>query len=256
MLSKTALLTRKAEHCLHKHWEKTCAWWSEKPNSRQIIWALACASTASLLFLWIHHFLAFTILRLWADVLMLLLSISVMMLFFLLITKTLRLKSEVEKVSVKDPLTGLYNRRFLEMQRDAIEEQARRTGLPYGVAMIDVDNLKPINDTFGHASGDRLLKEVAALIKGTVRKNDQAFRLGGDEFMIICFFGKDESSDSFEDRLRESLGRFPFREQGVDVVASASLGVAICVDARKNSLESVIHVADMNMYREKAARKR
>lgn len=222
----------------------------------QFVTAFFCALGLSLFFLAIHRLLAATIFHIWADATMIALSVSVLMICSFLLTKTLAQKREMEKISIKDSLTGLYNRRFLEMQREAIEEQARRTGFAYGVAMIDLNNLKPINDTFGHATGDRLLRKTADILKGIIRKNDLAFRLGGDEFMIIWFSGKEDSFDSLEERLREALENFPFRERGVDIIASASLGIAVCTDATKNSLEDVMHVADMCMYREKESRKR
>jgi diguanylate cyclase len=84
-----------------------------------------------------------------------------------------------------DPLTGAFNRRHLDACLATAIERRHRTGEPASLLMIDVDHFKRINDTFGHAGGDEVLKRLVALISGRARKLDVLFRVGGEEFMIL-----------------------------------------------------------------------
>lgn len=91
---------------------------------------------------------------------------------------------EFQQLAMRDPLTGLYNRRFAE-QRLAVEvSRSRRKGYPFAVLVLDLNDLKQINDRYGHSAGDFVLKEFAERLK-TIRVSDLAVRTGGDEFMVI-----------------------------------------------------------------------
>ena len=108
-------------------------------------------------------------------------------------------------LSQLDPLTGLGNRRALD---DALEREtarSERSGSPFAVAVIDVDDFKAINDTFGHLEGDRCLREVARTIKETVRRPDVAFRWGGDEFVVLLPDAGSDSALQMLARLRDAL---------------------------------------------------
>jgi diguanylate cyclase (GGDEF)-like protein len=87
--------------------------------------------------------------------------------------------------AVLDPLTGLLNRAALETRVEEIEQQARLTGEPRSVVLADLDGFKRVNDSHGHASGDFVLKDVAYLVRKRLRAFDLAYRLGGDEFLIL-----------------------------------------------------------------------
>jgi GGDEF domain-containing protein len=100
----------------------------------------------------------------------------------------LRLQEEcrrLRELSHTDFLTGLYNRRYLMMSLDQEMERTRRTGLPTGLIMLDLDHFKRINDTYGHHFGDAVLVRVAVLLKENVRKLDVPCRYGGEEFAVI-----------------------------------------------------------------------
>ncbi len=87
--------------------------------------------------------------------------------------------------SLHDPLTGLANRRFLEVQLEKSYESAKRYGQPLSIIMLDIDHFKQYNDTHGHVEGDRLLVKIAQIFLKTMRKADYVFRYGGEEFLIM-----------------------------------------------------------------------
>jgi diguanylate cyclase (GGDEF)-like protein len=93
--------------------------------------------------------------------------------------------AEFQKLSMVDPLTGLYNRRLAEDRIAAEVSRSSRYGQPLTLLAVDVDNLKQINDTFGHAAGDQVLKEFASRLSSVIRLSDLAARMGGDEFLVL-----------------------------------------------------------------------
>jgi diguanylate cyclase (GGDEF)-like protein len=95
------------------------------------------------------------------------------------------LAAELAERAVRDPLTGLYNRRFFDEALAQNMETARRYERELGLVLFDLDNLKAVNDTCGHAAGDSALKTFAELLKETARKADIVCRIGGDEFAVI-----------------------------------------------------------------------
>lgn len=103
----------------------------------------------------------------------------------ILLEQNQRLFEETQTLAVTDPLTGLYNRRKLEEVLAVELERVRRYGRKLSTIMIDVDDLKSLNDSYGHQAGDEVLRQLAKVISGCVRKMDVAVRLGGDEFIIL-----------------------------------------------------------------------
>lgn len=93
---------------------------------------------------------------------------------------------QLHLLAIRDDLTGLPNRRFAVSALDELWAEARRDSTPLTVLMIDADRFKPVNDTFGHATGDALLRELATRLHDAVRTSDIVCRLGGDEFLVIC----------------------------------------------------------------------
>jgi diguanylate cyclase (GGDEF)-like protein len=146
-----------------------------------------------------------------------------------------------------DHLTGLLNRRGFEAE---IATTMRRAPDRASLILCDVDHFKSINDTFGHAVGDLVLKQIAAILRTTARKGDRVGRLGGEEFAV--FLPEASSSDAYEcaERLRQAIanGRFPGLDQRS---ATASFGVATMLEA--GNWSNLYEMADRRLYRAKAA---
>jgi len=94
-------------------------------------------------------------------------------------------KERLEHLAITDGLTGLYNHRYFLQQLEAEYERARRYGLPLSCMIMDIDNFKQVNDTFGHLQGDSVLRGLASCALQTVRKSDVVARYGGEEFVVI-----------------------------------------------------------------------
>lgn len=124
-----------------------------------------------------------------------------------------------------DPLTGLYNRRYLMKSLDQELERTRRTGLPTSLIMLDLDHFKRLNDTYGHQFGDAVLCRVALILKENVRKLDIPCRYGGEEFALVLPGTRLPQALRLAARLREILAQ-PWEEpQGRNAQLTASFGV-------------------------------
>ena len=110
--------------------------------------------------------------------------------------------AEVRRLALTDPVTGLWNRHYLDTDLAAKIEQARTTGRPLALVMIDIDRFKPINDRHGHTVGDRVLHDVAARLGGGIRSADTLARFGGDELALVMPDTGLETAKSVAERLR------------------------------------------------------
>ena len=158
------------------------------------------------------------------------------------------LREELREQAVRDTLTGLYNRRFLEesLARELYIAQRRNT--PLCVALLDIDHFKQINDNFGHGSGDALLREVGIILSENLRKSDIACRYGGDEFVLIL---PDSSLEDVQHRVQQILEsihelRIWHNHRLIDPV-TISIGVAM---ARENNFTGgeLLRSADEALY--------
>ena len=181
------------------------------------------------------------------------------------------LNKSLEESSLSDPLTGLRNRRFVfeevSKELDVIQRRFNETqrGLnPHDAAdlifmMIDLDNFKPINDTYGHAAGDQILLEVRDLLLGTCRKSDFVIRWGGDEFVVIAKQSNPGEAEALAERIRSTIAEHTFAMDGGQVVrTTCSIGFAaypIFSSPRdEDSLDQIINLADSLMYEAKKQR--
>ena len=155
----------------------------------------------------------------------------------------IRLAERVTAESLTDPLTGLYNRRGWSQLFAREEDRCRRHGNAAGVLVLDLDGLKVINDSAGHAAGDELIRRTSALLRRVVRSQDIAARVGGDEFTILAVECGPAAADALLVRLRAAL-----HGEGI----SASIGLAMRHPAR--GLQAAWDEADRAMYAEKKAR--
>ncbi len=162
-----------------------------------------------------------------------------------------RVERELRHLAEFDPLTGLPNRQLF---RDRLEQAVRRIdrgGHVVALIFIDLDGFKTVNDRYGHAVGDRLLKAVAGRLRRVVRRSDTVARLGGDEFTIILEdLRHAEDAAQVAEHALISLGR-SFELGGIVVELGASLGIAIASHASEIP-DALTHRADVAMYRAKA----
>ena len=155
---------------------------------------------------------------------------------------------ELQERVLHDPLTGLGNRRFLEARVEPLAQECSRAGRPLTLALIDVDRFKSINDRFGHEIGDRVLEQLAQMLKENTRGSDLLVRYGGEEFLVA--FPDTGSERVFEvcERLRERVQAHPWHAFAADLAVTLSIGMA---SAAPYALDQLIAQADRAMYRAK-----
>lgn len=159
-------------------------------------------------------------------------------------------EKNMAKVIRQDALTGLGNRMALDHDYDAAIARARRSKKGVALALIDLDGFKPVNDSYGHEVGDIVLKEVAARLRGIVRKSDAVIRIGGDEFVLIIENMQSKVDvQQILDKILSSL-MTPMDVNGLLIKIGASIGVAVFPDDGE-SLSDLLHRADMLMYEAK-----
>ncbi len=132
----------------------------------------------------------------------------------------------LERESLEDPLTGLHNRRYLDLRLAEEFVRARRFGHPLALILADIDNFKRINDTFSHAVGDKVLKAVAQLLREGVRETDLVVRYGGEEFVVVLLEAGPEEAYAVAEKLRTRVETFPWGILREDLRVTLSLGVA------------------------------
>jgi diguanylate cyclase (GGDEF)-like protein len=163
----------------------------------------------------------------------------------------LRLRETLRSQAIRDPLTGLFNRRYLEetMEREINRVKRQRTSL--GVIMMDLDHFKQYNDTFGHSAGDELLSALGILLKSHIRGEDIACRYGGEEFLLILPGASMEIALERAESLRLAVKEIHLHYSGLKPT-TLSLGVAVYPDHGDNGLQ-LIQSADAALYRAKNA---
>lgn len=150
---------------------------------------------------------------------------------------------ELEKLSVTDQLTKLYNRRKTDETLSFEMERAKRNNSSFGVIIIDIDKFKDINDTYGHLSGDDVLQELAKILNSNVRKIDILGRWGGEEFLIIDTESDPEKIHGFAEKIRKAIEKHNFKEAGN---VTCSFGVTHYV--KDDTVSSLLIRADKALY--------
>ena len=157
--------------------------------------------------------------------------------------------SQIEHMAQTDPLTGALNRRGMELLGAEAVRRSFAQGMPVAVIMLDLDWFKKVNDTQGHAAGDELLRDVAALCAGALRREDVFARFGGEEFVVIAPQTDVPEAGLLAQRMRASIEKTGFAATGGAMV-TASFGVA---GARGGSLRTLLKSADAALYEAKLA---
>jgi two-component system, cell cycle response regulator len=162
-----------------------------------------------------------------------------------------QLQTALREQAVQDPLTGLYNRRFLTEQIGPLLSQAERADYPLCVVLIDLDNFKNINDTLGHGFGDQVLITLAMLLRRQIRAGDLAVRFGGEEFFLVFpVSGALDTQSRIEDLLRQ------FRESTIILGGKTLTGLSFSAGIAElfvhgTTVEELLHMADLALYRAK-----
>jgi diguanylate cyclase (GGDEF)-like protein len=149
--------------------------------------------------------------------------------------------------SYKDALTGLFNRRYFYTKINKIKIKE----LPMSLIMIDIDNFKKINDTYGHLAGDYVLKNLSKILQSNVRKGDIVFRWGGEEFAVLLKGTTDEKSFTIADRLRKSVELFDFSDSKWNIEQSITISVGVVSTSKKINHNLMVDLADNALYRAK-----
>jgi diguanylate cyclase (GGDEF)-like protein/PAS domain S-box-containing protein len=164
----------------------------------------------------------------------------------------LLLRETLRQQAIRDPLTNLFNRRYMEESLDRELSRAARRGSSLGVIMLDIDHFKPVNDTFGHAAGDTLLRAIGALLLTHTRAEDIACRYGGEEFTVILPDSSLEDTWRRAEQLRVAIKRLRVRHGGEPLDAvTVSAGVASYPEHGAVP-EALLRAADLALYQAKA----
>ena len=165
----------------------------------------------------------------------------------------LTLRETLRNQAIRDPLTGLYNRRYMEESLEREIRRAERRDASLGVVMLDLDHFKQFNDTYGHAAGDSLLRDLGAFIQANTRGEDIACRYGGEEFALIFPEASIEVTRQRVEQLREGLKSLAVLYHGQPLTrVTLSAGVAVLPE-HGQTVEALLRAADAALYRAKQA---
>jgi len=160
-------------------------------------------------------------------------------------------EARLRELSVRDPLTGLFNRRYLEEALVIEMIRAARKQYPIGIIMADIDHFKRFNDTHGHAAGDAVLIQIASLLRTQVRSSDITCRYGGEEFILILPEASREITQMRAEQICEGARHLHVQYGGLTLDAvTLSLGVAVFPD-HGSTHDTLLGAADSALYRAK-----
>lgn len=158
---------------------------------------------------------------------------------------------ELLQLSIHDPLTGLYNRRHFDEQVAVLYKQAIRHKRPLTLVILDLDHFKQINDRHSHAIGDEVLRQVAQILRDSMRASDVIARYGGEEFVIACADSTLAQTAHRCDDLRRQIEAKPWQDVAPDLGVTASMGLSDSVSLQ--SVEKMLEEADARLYQAKHA---
>jgi len=161
------------------------------------------------------------------------------------------LHERLQEQAIRDPLTGLFNRRYLDETLDHELARAKRDGYALSLAMIDVDHFKTINDTYGHQAGDEVLKAIGALLLSQAREGDLACRYGGEEFVLVTPRMPLAAALERAEQWRASFAALKIHHGELELSVTFSVGVATYPDHGATA-DSLLISADQALYRAKA----
>ena len=219
---------------------------------RNRLWAIIIITVAYL----VYSSLADFIPRYWESIGLHPLSRSIltlgMVIILLICLSGLALTEKVASLIIREALTGLFNQVYIRQRLEEEIYRSKRYNHPLSLLMIDLDDFKALNDRFGHAAGDHLLRYFSQLILETIRPSDIAARYGGEEFLIILPETTREEAQAVAERLRKRLSLYPFRidSRKEDVKFTISVGISTFPEYSQ-SADELITLADMALYQAK-----
>ncbi|MBO0662644.1 PleD family two-component system response regulator [Jiella sp. MQZ9-1] len=157
------------------------------------------------------------------------------------------------ELAVRDPLTGLHNRRFLDSRLFRAQQRAADGLEGFALALLDIDHFKRINDGFGHDAGDAVLTEFAARLTTTVRGSDLVCRFGGEEFAVLMPGADLQTAGQIAERIRQTIEALPFAIAGELLAVTVSAGVAAAGAGTEEHRETMLKRADAALYAAKRA---
>ena len=158
------------------------------------------------------------------------------------------------EMTLRDPLTRVYNRRYFDKRLHEELSFARRQGTPLALLLIDIDHFKQVNDRCGHPVGDRVLELVAKRIQAVLRPEDVLARYGGEEFVVIARNTSLKNGEVLAERVRRDVLSMVVPLPGFDLRVTISIGVtALCADVGNASETELVAAVDGAMYRAKRA---
>jgi len=163
--------------------------------------------------------------------------------------------AQAESNALTDPLTGLPNARYIALRFDEEASRARRNTRPFQVVMLDLDDFKIVNDTFGHKAGDKMLREMARIIQAQLREYDFLARYAGDEFVAIVQELAEEQVEELRQRIETAVSDFSLNVRGG---GQARVGISIgtaTFGTDGETLDQLLVAADQAMYRAKSDHK-
>ncbi|MFN7973127.1 MAG: diguanylate cyclase [Acidobacteriota bacterium] len=158
-----------------------------------------------------------------------------------------RLYKRMEEMATTDGLTGLYNHRYFQEELDRSIERHERSGTKLGLALLDIDHFKKMNDTYGHPAGDQVLKTLAGVLRSTARRTDVVARYGGEEFVVVLPDTDGGKAGEMATRIRNAVRETVFRADGKTIKVTISLGIACYPEDAKQKSE-LIDCADKALY--------
>jgi diguanylate cyclase (GGDEF)-like protein len=160
--------------------------------------------------------------------------------------------SSVKKEAIYDTLTSLFNRRYFEEKLAIDAQKAFHGSSNLSIIMVDIDHFKKVNDTFGHAGGDKVLHEIGSLLKNSVRRQDDTVaRYGGEEFVLVLPGAPLEATSTIAERIRQTVANTPIDIGQSKIHLTISLGISNFPIHRAKSKEELVKMADLALYEAK-----
>ncbi|MEW6527754.1 MAG: GGDEF domain-containing protein [Spirochaetota bacterium] len=163
-------------------------------------------------------------------------------------------RTEILKwLSITDPLTGLYNRRYFIEQIELEFKRAKRYNRDLSLLMLDIDHFKSVNDNYGHQVGDIVLRKISSIIINQLRDSDLAFRYGGEEFMVILPETKADDAINVAKRMKQEIMESEHAYRNLNFKVTASIGIVSIKDmlSKFETVDDIIKKVDDNLYKAK-----